>query len=85
MALVKMYHTDTAVTGGPTVADVPEEAVHDWERNGWSPMPFDVEPKKGATRKMYRQEYDYGGTFTAEVPESMVHQLESEGWSTYAF
>ncbi len=35
MALVKMRHDDPVATAGPTTADVPEEAVAEWQKLGW--------------------------------------------------
>ena len=35
MAFVRLYHDDPGMTGGPTTADVPEEAVPHWRKAGW--------------------------------------------------
>ncbi len=35
MAIVKMHHDDPIATAGPTTADVPEEAVAEWQKHGW--------------------------------------------------
>jgi len=85
MAIIKMYHADPAVTAGPTVADVPEEAVHNWEKSGWSTLPPTFEPKPGATRTMYRLDPATGDAFSVDAPETMIRVLEGEGWSTCAF
>ena len=51
MALVKMRHDDPVATAGPTTADVPEEAVAQWQMRGWyldpesQPEPKAEEPK----------------------------------------
>lgn len=83
---VKMYHNNPAVTGGPTVADVPQASVHDWERNGWSLLPFNGKAKAGATLTMYRPAPNADGVvITAEVPEASVHCFEAEGWSSCPF
>lgn len=31
----RMYHDDSVMTGGPTTADVPEEAIGWMQRAGW--------------------------------------------------
>lgn len=33
--MLRMYHDDPKMTGGPTTADVPEEAVAWMQRCGW--------------------------------------------------
>ena len=33
--MLKMYHDDPKMTGGPTTADVPEEAVAWMQKCGW--------------------------------------------------
>ena len=33
--MVRMYHDDPSKTGGPTTADVPEEAVSWMRQSGW--------------------------------------------------
>lgn len=35
MKIVKMKHDDPLSTGGPTCADVPEQAVKDYQMAGW--------------------------------------------------
>lgn len=35
MGMIKMYHDDPEMTGGPTTAEVPEEGVHMMRRAGW--------------------------------------------------
>ena len=82
MPFVKMYHDNPALTGGPTTADVPEEAVRHWEKNGWSTVPFGRKAK-GEAVPMYREIAD--GVATATVPDAAVHQLEAEGWTVRPF
>lgn len=35
MGMIKMYHDDPEMTGGPTTAEVPEEGVPMMRRAGW--------------------------------------------------
>ena len=52
MALVKMHHDDPIATAGPTTADVPEEAVAEWQKHGWYLKPEDQpKPKPARTAK----------------------------------
>lgn len=44
MALVKMHHDNPVATAGPTTADVPEEAVAEWQKHGWYLKP-EEQPK----------------------------------------
>ena len=50
MALVKMHHDDPIATAGPTTADVPEEAVAEWQKHGWYLKPED-QPKPKPAKK----------------------------------
>jgi hypothetical protein len=50
MALVKMHHDDPIATAGPTTADVPEEAVSEWQKHGWYLKPED-QPKPKPAKK----------------------------------
>ena len=51
MALVKMHHDDPIATAGPTTADVPEEAVAEWQKHGWYLKPEDQpKPKPRKTK-----------------------------------
>jgi len=59
MALVQMHHDDPIATAGPTVADVPEEAVERWEAIGWYLLPEDkakLEAKKAKAAKKAKTE-----------------------------
>ena len=47
--MLKMYHDDPNMTGGPTTADVPEEAVAWMQKCGWYVKP--AAPAKEATAK----------------------------------
>lgn len=46
--MVRMYHDNPKETGGPTTADVPEEAIGWMQRVGWY---LKEEPKKAPTDK----------------------------------
>lgn len=46
--MVRMYHDNPKETGGPTTADVPEEAVGWMQRAGWY---LKEEPKKENSEK----------------------------------
>ena len=50
--MIRLYHDDPAVTGGPTTADVPEEAVGWMQRCGWylKQEEEQSEPKKRGRR-----------------------------------
>ncbi len=85
MQMVKMYHYDPSVTAGPTTADVPKESIHEWEKSGWSTMPFGKKPKAGAFHTMYRIDPDSSIEVSASVPEASVHIWEREGWSLVPF
>ena len=50
MALVKMHHDDPIATAGPTTADVPEEAVAEWQKHGWYLKP-EEQPKPKPAKK----------------------------------
>ena len=50
----KMYHDDPKMTGGPTTADVPEEAVAWMQKCGWylkQPAPAKETTAKAETAK----------------------------------
>ena len=46
MALVRMHHDDPIATAGPTTADVPEEAVAEWQKHGWYLKPEEQQKPK---------------------------------------
>ena len=53
MALVRMHHDDPVATAGPTTADVPEEAVAEWQKHGWYLKPEEQpkpKPKKAKAK-----------------------------------
>ena len=50
MALVRMHHDAPVATAGPTTADVPEEAVAEWQKHGWYLKP-ETQPKPKPARK----------------------------------
>jgi hypothetical protein len=35
MSLIVIYHIDPVKTGGPLTAEIPPEALKDWEKHGW--------------------------------------------------
>lgn len=46
--MVRMYHDDPSKTGGPTTADVPEDAVSWMSQAGWYQKKAKAEPVKEA-------------------------------------
>lgn len=59
--MVRMYHDDPSMTGGPTTADVPEEAISWMQRCGWYLRTEEVESKPIEKTELKTRKYTRSG------------------------